>query len=235
MTIKALVFDLDDTLYDQIQPFERALKRHLSVPEEQLVHLYLAFRHYADQVFEAAATGKISLKDSHVYRMKAALADFGYQVSDGMALTIQIDYDYYQGQLELSPIYPAIFEACKQRGISLGIITNGPHRHQLRKIRTLGLQDWIEQEKMVISGQVGMTKPNPAIFKLMEERLGMAGQEICYVGDSFENDIIGAKSAGWQAIWFNHRKRQQPETSVEPDKVVTEWLDLETAIIEMGN
>lgn len=235
MTIKALVFDLDDTLYDQIQPFERALKRHLSVPEEQLVHLYLAFRHYADQVFEAAATGKVSLKDSHVYRMKAALADFGYQVSDGLALTIQIDYDYYQGQLELSPIYPAIFEACKQRDITLGIITNGPHRHQLRKIRTLGLQDWIEQEKMVISGQVGMTKPNPAIFKLTEERLGMAGQEICYVGDSFENDIIGAKSAGWQAIWFNHRKRQQPETSVEPDKVVTEWLDLETAIIEMGN
>ncbi|NQI33767.1 HAD family hydrolase [Streptococcus suis] len=233
--MKALVFDLDDTLYDQIQPFERALKRHLSVPEEQLVHLYLAFRHYADQVFEAAATGKVSLKDSHVYRMKAALADFGYQVSDGLALTIQIDYDYYQGQLELSPIYPAIFEACKQRDITLGIITNGPHRHQLRKIRTLGLQDWIEQEKMVISGQVGMTKPNPAIFKLTEERLGMAGQEICYVGDSFENDIIGAKSAGWQAIWFNHRKRQQPETSVEPDKVVTEWLDLETAIIEMGN
>ncbi|HFI0195879.1 TPA: HAD family hydrolase, partial [Streptococcus suis] len=97
--MKALVFDLDDTLYDQIQPFERALKRHLSVSEEQLVHLYLAFRHYADQVFEAAATGKISLKDSHVYRMKAALADFGYQVSDGLALTIQIDYDYYQGQL----------------------------------------------------------------------------------------------------------------------------------------
>ncbi|HFI2669434.1 TPA: HAD family hydrolase, partial [Streptococcus suis] len=49
--MKALVFDLDDTLYDQIQPFERALKRHLSVSEEQLVHLYLAFRHYADQVF----------------------------------------------------------------------------------------------------------------------------------------------------------------------------------------
>ncbi|MCO8242211.1 HAD family hydrolase [Streptococcus sp. 2018WUSS102] len=171
--MKALIFDVDDTLYDQIQPFERALERHIEVAREQIEPLYLSFRRYADEVFKATATGKMSLKDSHIYRMKHALADFGYQVSDATALAIQIDYDYFQGQIELSPVFPEIFSWCQAQGITMGIITNGPYKHQLRKIRTMGLVNWFELEHVLISGQVGITKPNPAIFQLMEERLGM--------------------------------------------------------------
>ncbi|HEL1588319.1 TPA: HAD family hydrolase [Streptococcus suis] len=224
--MKALIFDVDDTLYDQIQPFERALERHIEVAREQIEPLYLSFRRYADEVFEATAIGKMSLKDSHIYRMKHALADFGYQVSDATALAIQIDYDYFQGQIELSPVFPEIFSWCQAQGIAMGIITNGPYRHQLRKIRTMGLVDWFELEHVLISGQVGITKPNPAIFQLMEERLGMSGEDICYLGDSFENDVVGAKAANWKAIWFNHRKRVEPIAPYQAYKVVTDWDEL---------
>ncbi|MBO4112774.1 HAD family hydrolase [Streptococcus suis] len=224
--MKALIFDVDDTLYDQIQPFERALERHIEVARVQIEPLYLSFRRYADEVFEETATGKMSLKDSHIYRMKHALADFGYQVSDATALAIQIDYDYFQGQIELSPVFPEIFSWCQAQGIAMGIITNGPYRHQLRKIRTMGLVNWFELEHVLISGQVGITKPNPAIFQLMEERLGMSGEDICYLGDSFENDVVGAKAANWKAIWFNHRKRVEPIAPYQADKVVTAWDEL---------
>ncbi|MFM0816904.1 HAD family hydrolase [Streptococcus suis] len=224
--MKALIFDVDDTLYDQIQPFERALERHIEVAREQIEPLYLSFRRYADEVFEATAIGKMSLKDSHIYRMKHALADFGYQVSDATALAIQIDYDYFQGQIELSPVFPEIFSWCQAQGIVMGIITNGPYRHQLRKIRTMGLVNWFELEHVLISGQVGITKPNPAIFQLMEERLGMSGEDICYLGDSFENDVVGAKAANWKAIWFNHRKRVEPIAPYQADKVVIDWDEL---------
>ncbi|HEM2779744.1 TPA: HAD family hydrolase [Streptococcus suis] len=224
--MKALIFDVDDTLYDQIQPFERALERHIEVAREQIEPLYLSFRRYADEVFEATAIGKMSLKDSHIYRMKHALADFGYQVSEATALAIQIDYDYFQGQIELSPVFPEIFSWCQAQGIVMGIITNGPYRHQLRKIRTMGLVNWFELEHVLISGQVGITKPNPAIFQLMEERLGMSGEDICYLGDSFENDVVGAKAANWKAIWFNHRKRVEPIAPYQADKVVTDWDEL---------
>ncbi|NQI84705.1 HAD family hydrolase [Streptococcus suis] len=224
--MKALIFDVDDTLYDQIQPFERALERHIEVAREQIEPLYLSFRRYADEVFEATATGKMSLKDSHIYRMKHALADFEYQVSDATALAIQIDYDYFQGQIELSPVFPEIFSWCQAQGVAMGIITNGPYRHQLRKIRTMGLVNWFELEHVLISGQVGITKPNPAIFQLMEERLGMSGEDICYLGDSFENDVVGAKAANWKAIWFNHRKRVEPIAPYQADRVVTAWDEL---------
>ncbi|BCP62300.1 HAD family hydrolase [Streptococcus parasuis] len=233
--MKDLIFDLDDTLYDQIQPFQRALERHLSVPADRLDQLYLDFRKRADEVFEATATGKMSLQDSHIYRMKQALADNGYQVSDALALTIQIDYDYFQGQLELSPIFPEIFSWCKEHGIAIGMITNGPHRHQLRKIRTMGLFDWFEPENILISGQIGITKPNPAIFHLMEERLGMSGEDVYYLGDSFENDVVGAKAANWKAIWFNHRKRPLPSSSVSADFIISEWEELVPTIKQLLN
>lgn len=224
--MKALIFDVDDTLYDQIQPFERTLERHIKVAREQIEPLYLSFRRYADKVFETTAIGKMSLKDSHIYRMKHALADFGYQVSDATALAIQIDYDYFQGQIELSPVFPEIFSWCQAQGIAMGIITNGPYRHQLRKIRTMGLVNWFELEHVLISGQVGITKPNPAIFQLMEERLGISGEDICYLGDSFENDVVGAKVMNWKAIWFNHRRRVEPIAPYQADKVVTDWDEL---------
>ncbi|MFX3787073.1 HAD family hydrolase, partial [Streptococcus suis] len=79
------MFDVDDTLYDQIQPFERALERHIEEEREQIEPLYLSFRRYEDEVFEATAIGKMSLKVSHIYRLKHELGDFGYHVSDGTA------------------------------------------------------------------------------------------------------------------------------------------------------
>ncbi|BDD43057.1 HAD family hydrolase [Streptococcus ruminantium] len=228
--MKALIFDLDDTLYNQLHPFQQALEKHLQIAEEDIAALYLAFRHYADEVFEATATGKMSLKDSHVYRMKRALVDIGYRVSDDLALAIQMDYDYFQGHLELNAVFPDIFRYCKERDITIGIITNGPYHHQLKKIRSLGLFEWFDSDLMMISGQVGVAKPHPAIFHLMEEKLGLSSEEICYLGDSFENDVVGAKSVGWKAIWFNHRKREVPVNSFKADSLVDEWDELEGVI-----
>ena len=49
--------------------------------------------------------------------------------------------------------------------------------------------------------------------------MGILQEEICYVGDSFENDIAGAKAAGWNAVWYNHPDHQAAG-DVKPDAVV---------------
>lgn len=53
------------------------------------------------------------------------------------------------------------------------------------------------------------SKTDKRIFSRAAERMGILPQEICYVGDSFENDIVGAKAAGWNAVWYNHRDIRQ--------------------------
>lgn len=232
--MKALIFDLDDTLYNQEEPFKQAIQAHLPVQDEQMEALYIAFRLHADEVFEAATTGAMTLEASHIYRMKQALADFGYDLSDELALTIQKDYQENQGRLLLSPEFPTIFDYCHENGIHLGIITNGPHLHQLRKLQSLEMANWISEDLTLISGQVGIAKPRKAIFDLMAEKLQVLPEEICYVGDSFENDVVGAKGAGWKVIWLNHRKRKTPNSPYRADAVVEKREDLLAAIQVLG-
>ncbi len=81
----------------------------------------------------------------------------------------------------------------------MGIITNGPKEHQQHKINDLQINDWIPTEHTFISGKVGIEKPDKKIFKLVEEQIGIKGAETYYIGDSFENDVIGSKKC-WLEI-----------------------------------
>lgn len=224
--MKALIFDLDDTLYDQSQPFRRAVAECMDFTPEQVTTLYLRFRHYADAIFHQTATGQMDLEWSHLYRMQQAFSDMGMAISEHVARTIQERYSYYQGHLDLEDEWKELFDFCQENGFVLGLITNGPHLHQLKKIQALQLDKWLEMDKVIISGQVGVTKPDRAIFQLMEERVGLAPSDMVYIGDSFENDVVGSKNAGWQVIWYNHRKHKQPANSPQPDWQVATLQEL---------
>lgn len=99
----------------------------------------------------------------------------------------------------------------KKLGVPMGIITNGPTDHQFKKIKQLGLFKWVRPEHILISQATGFQKPEADIFQLAEERFDLNGETTLYVGDSFENDVVGSKSRNWQALWFNHRDRCLPE------------------------
>ena len=109
--------------------------------------------------------------------------------------------------------------------VTLGIITNGPAQHQWDKVNALGLNEWIPVGHIFISGALGVAKPDKRIFSRAADRLGILPEEICYVGDSFENDIAGAKAARWNAVWYNHRGHQATG-DVEPDEIVTSEEEL---------
>ena len=65
----------------------------------------------------------------------------------------------------------------------------------------------------------------------MEKRLDIAPESLLYIGDSFDNDVIGAKAAGWSVWWFNHQNRQIPtsQTAIY-DKEITSFKELNEAL-----
>ena len=71
-------------------------------------------------------------------------------------------------------------------------------------------------ERIWISGDLGVAKPETGIFTAAQEKLGLAPEELCFVGDSYGHDMTGAKNAGWTAVWFNHRGHQATG-EVRPD------------------
>jgi putative hydrolase of the HAD superfamily len=83
----------------------------------------------------------------------------------------------------------------------IGLVTNGPAEVQREKIALLDL--WREIDFAVISGEVGVEKPNPAIFARALFLGGAAAADAIYIGDSPEYDMIGAHAARIPRIWLN--------------------------------
>ena len=70
---------------------------------------------------------------------------------------------------------------------------------------------------MFISAEIGAAKPDIRVFRKVQEALGLDAGHIYYIGDSFANDVAGAKRAGWKAVWFNRRHHAVPGRDDYPD------------------
>jgi len=82
----------------------------------------------------------------------------------------------------------------------LGLLTNGPADIQRLKFDGTGLADCFGA--VVISGELGMGKPDAAVFFSALERLGASAEDSVMIGDSWERDILGAVGAGMSAVWI---------------------------------
>src|SRR5207248_1885827 len=84
-------------------------------------------------------------------------------------------------------------------GYHLGIITNGMTEIQREKIQRLGIEPYFDT--ILISQEVGITKPDPRIFRMAIERVPCEAREAVMIGDSPDRDIAGARAAGLIAVW----------------------------------
>ena len=230
---KVIFFDIDDTLYNQIEPFQKSFDKNFSFPDIDIEDVFKTSRRLSDEVFEKSESGTISMDEMQIFRIKKALQLYGFHISNSDALQFQKDYSKFQNNIELSWRLKALFDTLSNNGIILGIITNGPSKHQWTKISNLKLNSWIPKERVIISADVGVAKPNKKIFDLAQSKVSGGEHEYYYVGDSFLNDIVGAKNAGWKSIWYNHRKRVADNESVTSDFVIENEEDLTQLLLEI--
>jgi len=85
-------------------------------------------------------------------------------------------------------------------GVKVGLISNGNGELQRGKLRAAGLEH--EFEQILISGEIGLRKPDPAIFRIAMENLAVSASNAVMVGDHPEADIGGARSCGLHTIWL---------------------------------
>ncbi|MGI6229860.1 MAG: HAD family hydrolase [Tractidigestivibacter sp.] len=223
-------FDLDDTLYDQAQPFAFAYRKVFGTRFDtagpgasplDVEALFSASRRHSEAVFLASERGEMSMEDMYVYRIQKAFEDFGISVSADECLRMQAIYAASQeSAIEVSPTMARVLDWCRENSHP-GIISNGPAEHQLKKIEALRLDRWVSPEETFISSIVGVAKPDPAIFYLACERCGTSPKRCLYVGDSFKPDVGGAAAAGMPVVWFNRRHRDEPDGQGDP---VPNWI-----------
>jgi putative hydrolase of the HAD superfamily len=87
------------------------------------------------------------------------------------------------------------------RGHRLGIVSNGPSHEQRRKLVRMGIQDSFDG--VFISEECGSAKPSPQIFLKACSVLGESPSSAMYVGDKYDVDALGARSAGLNGVWLD--------------------------------
>ncbi|MGM0166018.1 hypothetical protein IGI39_000972 [Enterococcus sp. AZ135] len=230
--IQGIVFDLDDTLYEQQAPFAAAIHSLFpSFPASEMKALFIRFRHYSDFHYMKSITGEWTLEKMRYERIRLALADFDFVPADADLDAFQTAYDHALQTISLPIEISSALDWLKEQKVPMGIITNGPVKRQEDKLNALQLANWFDWESILISDGVQIQKPDPRIFKLMEEHLALSPESLLYIGDSFDNDVIGAKAAGWSVWWFNHQGRDIPsgQTAIF-DKEIKSFNDLNNAL-----
>jgi putative hydrolase of the HAD superfamily len=92
-------------------------------------------------------------------------------------------------------------DSLRSSGLRLGIITNGETQFQSRHIEAVGLAAWIDA--VLISEQEGLRKPDRTLFERAAERLGVVPADCLFVGDNPVADVLGAAAAGMRTAWFS--------------------------------
>ncbi len=104
----------------------------------------------------------------------------------------------------LYPHVASVLAELKRRGYRVGLISNTGRTwgRFLRPIQDdLGIGKYFDDR--VFSDELGIRKPEPAIFEAALEHLGLRPAEAVHVGDDLEADVAGSKALGLRAVWFD--------------------------------
>ncbi len=186
--LKAIVFDLDDTLYSEkeyVRSGFRAIADTLPQIKRMEEKLWQAFeqkKSAIDEVLTAEGmyTEELKQKCLSVYR-------------------------YHQPDIHLYEGVKKMLLKLRQDGYKLGIITDGRLEGQRAKIKALGLDELVDH--IIVTDELGgveYRKPNKAAFVKMKEMLNVAFEEMCYLGDNINKDFIAPEMLGMKSLWFRN-------------------------------
>ena len=225
--IKAVFFDLDGTLCDsdrawsiaQNETFQRLRKHYPHVSGEAIIEAWTIIHR---RLFQQLNAGKCSMAEVRNRRFGCLFKELSLPIDSAMEELSDFFCSRYLMGLRL---YEDVTVLEELHAYHVGIITNGAHDEhtdsQLSKVRHLGLSERIQS--LTISGEIGIRKPKVEIFKVACERADVLPKEAVYVGDTIQNDIVGANRAGMKSIFINRKSEALASKTVDeqPDYTIS--------------
>jgi 2-haloalkanoic acid dehalogenase type II len=233
--LKAIFFDLDETLLDDNASYRLSLARAFEELAAGFPHLDLAgLPHAYTSISDAhwgGAEGKVvrapsgALDGNSIRRelWKLALAKCGCDDEAVAAASLQA---YARCRRESYRLFDDVIEtldALRDRH-RLVVITNGPGDTQREKLEATGIASHFDV--IVTSGEAGYAKPDPMAFQVALDALSLAPHEALHVGDSLANDVAGARAAGLRAVWLNRTAAVRAPHHAEPHHEIASLREL---------
>lgn len=203
MTIRAILFDLDNTLTHREKSIE--------------AYAHYVIRHYQEKLVGQPHTQMVEIIhriDQGGYPKKEYLTHPSIAASVAHALIQELVWHHPPKLEDLTQFWfqqfgqqavamqgaEELLQQLKQQGYQLAVVSNGGHATRTTILQGLG---FIEYFDLIVSSElVGVSKPQPEIFTYTVEQLGRDYEECLFIGDHPINDIQGAENVGITAIWM---------------------------------
>lgn len=188
--IKGVLFDLDGTLLDREQSLIAFL--HDQYQRIQAFHC-VEESTFVERFVQLDQKGYVWKDKVYQRLIEEWNVDLAWQ---------ELLDDYIESFQHHCVGFPGLFEMLddlKDRGMRLGMITNGYGRFQMNNIKGLRIEHYFDV--ILISEVEGLRKPDPEIFSRALNRLGIEPHESIFVGDHPINDVDASLNAGMKGIW----------------------------------
>jgi putative hydrolase of the HAD superfamily len=174
---------------------------------------------------ERHRVGRLDLETARTEVVRLALKRLEID-NDELAATIGRAYhDRRENRLEIFPDALETLQWLREQGCRLALLTNGNVIPQRRKIDTFRLAPFFDS--ILIEGEIGFGKPDPRVYKLALERLGVSAADVWMIGDNLEWDVLQPQKLGIFAIWINPSEARAANlASARPDRIIRTLSDL---------
>ena len=195
-TLKAVLFDMDNTLFDFVAAKLVACKEILS---------YIG-RGKGDIAEEPSELFEYFLRGVYGFEDYENIRDYMQErklfTAQGYRQCCEI---YEREKLQNLKLYPGVrdtLDELKKMGLKLAIITDADSYHALARLTRVGLLDYFDL--LVAADMTGTKKPDPAHFLFALEALGIKPGESLVVGDSIRRDMIPARKLGLKTAYASY-------------------------------
>jgi HAD superfamily hydrolase (TIGR01509 family) len=215
-SLKAVLFDLDDTLFDHshsilcaVEALREGYPTLEAAPLEELVYHYSRL---LDELHPQVMAGHLTLDESRMERTRRLFARYGVTLSEAEAARLAAHYRaVYQATRRAVPGAHALLERLRPH-VRIVLVTNNLIEEQRDKVHQCGLEGLIDE--LVTWEETGIAKPDPRMFQIALSRVPCSVTEAVMIGDNWEADICGAQRAGLRAIWLNRQGIACPDPSL---------------------
>ena len=209
-----IFFDLDHTLWDFETNSNLALQQIFDENElsnkgitsfEKFHEKYVPIN---DRYWARYHNGIVNKAQVRHGRFYDTLLQFGVKDTE---LAEKMAESYVTLSPRMTALFPNAVEVLNylQQKYKLHLITNGFAEVQWIKLEHSGLRAFFEH--IIISEEVGTQKPDKEIFEIAMQRAGTTADACIMIGDNYNTDIQGAKSAGIDQVFFNPGKNRKRE------------------------
>ncbi|MGD9497127.1 MAG: HAD family hydrolase [Armatimonadota bacterium] len=215
--LRVIWFDQDDTLYDYHAAMRRSLAAALAVARQALPgggdgldvdELAAARAAVADRCNRAG----MNFVQARTESFKEALRRFA-PTDDRLAQAMtEAYYTALQTDIRPFPETEPCLQALQARW-PLGVLSNG-----MALVGGLGIARYFRH--LLYTGEVGLQKPQLEFFRLAERTAGAQPHQCLLVGDNEVADVLGAREAGWHAVWLNPTGRGWCADAPPPHHVI---------------